>query len=114
MAAIDVSAIDVKQPKPGWNGRFIQSERMTFAYYDIDSDAVELHEHDHEQEEVWHILEGELAMTVGGQEQIVHAGQVVVIAPNTRHSARPIGHCRALVVDTPVRGAIGDADLSSA
>ena len=99
------------EPLPGWNGRFFSSERMTFAYYDIARDAVDLHEHHHEQEEVWHILDGEIAVTVDGVEQIVTAGTAVIISPDARHSARIIGACRALVADTPRRDTLGSVDI---
>ena len=50
-------------PLPGWSGRFLQSANMTFAHYTIAADAAPLHEHQHEQEEVWHIVDGEVALS---------------------------------------------------
>ena len=44
------------EPLPGWSGRFLHSATMTFAHYDIAAGAAPLHEHQHEQEEVWHIV----------------------------------------------------------
>jgi mannose-6-phosphate isomerase-like protein (cupin superfamily) len=45
-------------PLPGWSGRFFDSEHMTFAYWDISAEAVDLHEHHHNQEEVWNVVAG--------------------------------------------------------
>jgi len=82
------------RPLPGWSGRFVHSANMTFAHWDIEAGAAALHEHQHEQEEVWHIVAGEVALTVAGEEQVLGAGCVAVIPPHTPHSAaryRPAG-----------------------
>ena len=76
---------------------------MTFAYWDIAADAQPLHEHHHDQEEVWHIVEGELTIAIDGVEQVVRPGCAAIVPPNTRHSARPLSACRAIVVDYPLR-----------
>ena len=91
------------EPLPGWRGRFFHAENMTFAHYDIAADAQPLHEHQHEQEEVWHIVEGEVALTIAGSETIVTAGSVAIVPPHTPHSVRPLGACRAIVADYPLR-----------
>jgi mannose-6-phosphate isomerase-like protein (cupin superfamily) len=90
-------------PLPGWSGRFLHSENMTFAHWDIDPGAAALHEHQHEQEEVWHIVEGEVALTIAGEEQVLGAGCVAVIPPHTPHSVRPLSACRAIIADYPLR-----------
>jgi len=91
------------EPLPGWHGRFLHSANMTFAHYDIEADAAPLHEHQHAQEEVWHIVEGEIALTVAGEEQILDAGCVAVVPPETPHSVRPLAACRAVIADYPLR-----------
>ena len=91
------------RPLPGWSGRFLHSDNMTFAHYDIAADAAPLHEHRHEQEEVWHIVDGEVALTIGGEEQVLGAGCVAVVPPDTAHSVRPLGACRAIIADYPLR-----------
>lgn len=113
MGVVDTTSRSVKEPLPGWKGRFFHSERMTFAYYDIEPDAVDLHEHEHPQEEVWHILDGELAVTVDGEEHVAGPGCAVIVPPSVRHSARVVGRCRAIVVDTPRRDSVGQEDVSS-
>lgn len=104
--------LPAKEPLPGWRGRFFDSERMTFAYYEIAGDAAPLHEHDHSREEAWHVLDGTLAVRVAGVEHVVAGGTAVIVPPNTLHSVRVLGPCRALVVDTPRREAIGGVRVS--
>jgi mannose-6-phosphate isomerase-like protein (cupin superfamily) len=90
-------------PLPGWSGRFLHSANMTFAHYDIAADAAPLHEHHHEQEEVWHVVDGEIALTIDGEEQVLTAGCVAVVPPDTPHSVRPLAAARAIIADYPLR-----------
>ncbi len=91
------------EPLPGWSGRFLHSANMTFAHYAIAPDAAPLHEHQHPQEEVWHIIEGEVALSIAGEEQALDAGCVAVVPPDTPHSVRPLSACRAIIADYPLR-----------
>jgi mannose-6-phosphate isomerase-like protein (cupin superfamily) len=91
------------EPLPGWSGHFFHAENMTFAYYDIAEGAQPLHEHQHEQEEVWHIVAGEVAVTVDGSEAVARAGSAIIVPPETPHSVRPLGACRAIIADYPLR-----------
>ena len=90
-------------PLPGWSGRFLHSAHMTFAHYDIAPDAAPLHEHQHEQEEVWHVVDGEIALTIDGEEQVLTAGCVAVVPPETPHSVRPLAPTRVIIADYPLR-----------
>lgn len=96
---------DMQQGRPlrGWVGSFFHSDNMTFGLWEIAASADALHEHQHPQEEVWNIVEGEIAISIGREERVVKQGSAVVIPPNTLHSARPLGYCRAVVADWPVR-----------
>ena len=91
------------EPLPGWTGRFFHSENMTFAHYDIAHDAAPLHRHQHPQEEVWNVVEGALALTIGDVEQVLRAGDAAIVPPETPHSVRPLADCRAVIADYPVR-----------
>ena len=75
---------------------------MTFSYYDITAGST-LHEHHHENEEVWHVVDGVLAVTVDGEELEASAGCAVVVGGDRLHSARAVTDCRVIVTDNPVR-----------
>ena len=85
MGFIDPSTLPHAEPKPGWHGRFFHSEHMTFSYYEIDVGAT-LHAHSHPNEEVWHIIEGEVDLTLGEETRRVRAGYAVVIPAGTTHA----------------------------
>jgi mannose-6-phosphate isomerase-like protein (cupin superfamily) len=76
---------------------------MTFAHWDIADGAADLHEHDHPEEEVWNVVEGEVLLVVDGQERRLGPGDAAVVPPNIRHSAKSVGACCAIIVDHPVR-----------
>jgi unsaturated pyranuronate lyase len=99
---VDTQTLDVLQKRPGWRGRVFHSTHNTFVWWEFDKDA-DIHRHDHEQEEVWHILEGELDVTVDGKTKRCGPGTAAVIPPNTPHSVRVVKPGRALVVDYPIR-----------
>lgn len=107
MAFVHTAALPLRQPLAGWNGRFFHSDHMTFAYYEIDADAVPIHEHHHPQEEVWNVVEGRLAITVAGVEHVAGPGCAVIAPAHAAHSARALGAARAIIVDHPARDRVG-------
>ncbi len=106
MPFIDTNQLEAKEPLPGWKGRFFNSDTMTFGYYNIETGA-SIHEHFHPNEEVWHVIEGELEVTIAGQAGIAGPGAVAVIPPNTVHSVKALSDGRVIVVDHPRRESIG-------
>ncbi|HTO68959.1 MAG TPA: cupin domain-containing protein [Myxococcota bacterium] len=106
MAFIDTRALAAKQPLPGWQGRFFSSQHMTFGYYEVAAGAA-IHAHSHSNEEVWHVLEGELEVTIAGETRIARQGAVAIVPPDTLHSVRALSNGRAIVVDSPARRSIG-------
>jgi len=99
---IDTHALPINEKRQGWRGRIIHADSMTFAHWDFDAGAT-IHEHGHEQEEVWHLLEGELEITIDGKAERARAGTVAIVPPNTPHAVRAISAGRAIVADHPSR-----------
>jgi quercetin dioxygenase-like cupin family protein len=87
---------------PGFHGRFVHSDAMSFAWWTVESGA-EVPEHAHPHEQVVNVLDGELALTVAGTEHVLHSGDVVAIPGGVRHAARALTPCRVLDVFSPVR-----------
>lgn len=61
--------------------------------------------HQHHQEQIIIVLEGELEFTVGSQTQIVGSGQVIHVPPQTPHGGRVHSQERVLTIEAfhPVR-----------
>lgn len=87
---------------PGFVGRFLHSDTMTFVLWEIAAGAV-LPEHSHPHEQVAHLYEGEFEVTVEGETRRMKAGSVFAIPSNARHSGRAITDCRIMDVFCPVR-----------
>ena len=106
MPFIDTQALEPKEPLPGWTGRYFHSQSMTFGYYQVRAGAT-IHEHEHPNEEVWHVLEGELEVTIAGETRVAGPGAVALVPPNTLHFVRALSDGRAIVVDQPRRESVG-------
>jgi quercetin dioxygenase-like cupin family protein len=87
---------------PGFVGRFMHSDTMTFVLWEIAAGAV-LPEHAHVHEQVVHLYEGEFEMTVDGITRRMSGGSVFAIPSNARHHGRAITDCRIMDVFHPVR-----------
>jgi quercetin dioxygenase-like cupin family protein len=110
MGFIDLDSLAELEPKRGWHGRFFHSEHMTFAYYELDAGAT-LHAHSHANEEVWHVIEGAVELTLANETRRVCAGNAAVVPGGTLHSAAVNEHARAIVVDYPVRHEIAGTPI---
>ena len=102
MPFIDTHDIEPVERRPGWRGRVFHSQTMTFAHWDFEAGST-IHEHVHEQEEVWHVLNGQLEVTIGGVAQVAGPGMIAIVPPQAPHSVRAISDGKAIVCDYPVR-----------
>ena len=75
---------------------------MSFAQYEIEPGST-LHEHHHDNEEVWIVVSGRLEVTEAGEQIVAEAGDMVALAPDVRQAARALTDARAIVVDYPLR-----------
>ena len=78
---------------------------MTFSYAAVAAHAG-VHPHHHPEEEVWHIIEGDVEITLADATRVVHAGEAVVVPSNVEHSANAVTDFRAIVVDFPNRESV--------
>ena len=103
MPFIEPPDIMTGAPLPGWKEHFFHSENTT-RQWTIAADADPLHEHHHQQEEVWSVAEGEVMISIDGNEKTLGSGDAAIIPPNTPHSARTKTACRrATLTDFPLR-----------
>jgi quercetin dioxygenase-like cupin family protein len=98
----NVHEMETKEPIPGMKARFLHSDSMTFAYWEI-AEGAELPEHAHSHEQVLHVFEGEFDFTVDGETKRIGPGSVVVIPSNAVHSSKSLKKGWVLDVFHPVR-----------
>jgi len=102
MSFIHLNDLEEKELVPGFKARFVHTENMTFAYWNIKAGA-SLPGHSHPHEQVATMFEGKFELTIDGKAKILSPGEIAVIRPNAVHSGRAVTDCRILDVFYPVR-----------
>ena len=103
MPFINLTSIDQQELIPGFSVRFVHSEKMTLAYWDIKAGSV-LPEHSHPHEQVAaQVISGEFELSLEGETRVMRPGDVAVIPSNAIHSGKAITDCQLLDVFSPVR-----------
>ena len=102
MSFITVSEIASKEIVPGFNGRFIHSQNMTVAYWDMRAGhSIPLHNHIHEM--IVNVIRGKLELTIDKETRILEAGMAAIIPSQVVHKAKGITDCFVIDVFQPVR-----------
>ncbi|MBO3699580.1 cupin domain-containing protein [Roseivirga sp. E12] len=103
MPFIQLENVKSKELLPGFSVKFVHTEKMTLAYWDIKAGSV-LPEHSHHHEQVAaQVMSGEFELTLEGESKVMKAGDIAVIPSNAVHSGRAITDCQLLDVFSPVR-----------
>jgi len=91
-----------KELAPGLTGYYAHGKSMTLGLVEIKAGS-NLPEHKHVHEQITYILEGELEMTIGGEQCLLTTGMYHVIPSNIPHSAIAKTDCKVIDVFNPVR-----------
>lgn len=102
MSFIKLSDIEEREIVKGFRAKFVHTDRMTSAYWQIAADSV-LPEHSHPHEQVSTIIRGRFEMTVEGQTRTIEAGDIAVIPSGAMHRGQALTDCFILDVFSPVR-----------
>ena len=102
MAFIEIDTIERREILPGYTVRFVHTDSMTFAYWDVKAGSP-LPEHSHHHEQVASVVEGTYELTVDGETKQLKAGEIAVIPSNVPHSGMAITDCKLMDVFCPVR-----------
>ncbi|MBX2815523.1 MAG: cupin domain-containing protein [Saprospiraceae bacterium] len=97
---------------PGFVGHLVHTSHATYSYVSVEQGAT-LPPHAHEEEQVLHVLEGTLEVTVEDKTRICNSGEVVVIPGNAKHTVTGITQCWCLDVFTPRRQAYLEKGVES-
>ena len=109
MPFIRLGSLAQLEPVPGYKGRFIHSDTMTLAYWEVAPDSP-FPEHSHPNEQIVNLLEGTFQLTVGDEPMTLKAGDIVVIPPDVPHSGTSKTACRILDAFYPVRDDLRDLE----
>ncbi|MFY9616279.1 MAG: cupin domain-containing protein [Candidatus Dormiibacterota bacterium] len=76
----------VKKVWEGIEARSVNGERMTVALVDLGPNAAAL-PHQHENEQMGFVIQGEMEMTIDGETRNLRAGDTYTIPSNVHHAA---------------------------
>ena len=97
-----IKNIKPKELVPGITGYYAHGDSMTFGYVELKAGST-VPMHQHVQEQITYIIEGELDMVIGGQNFLLSAGMYHVIPSNMPHSAIAKTACKVIDAFSPVR-----------
>ena len=99
---MNLKDIPSKEIMPGYHGKFVHGEKMSWAFWTVESGAaVPMHSHPHEQ--IMHVVEGEFEFQLGEETKVYIPGDVVHIPSNTPHGGKALTDCRLMDIFSPVR-----------
>ncbi|MEO0506623.1 MAG: cupin domain-containing protein [Bacteroidota bacterium] len=99
---MNLSEVKTKEIMPGYHGKMVHSESMTWAFWDVE-DQAEVPEHHHPHEQIMHVIEGSFEFTLDGNTQTYGPGDVVIIPSNVPHSGKALTPCRLMDIFSPAR-----------
>lgn len=102
MPYYEIERLEKKEVFPGFKGRFVHSDNVTIAHWEIDANAV-LPEHSHIHEQIALVNQGTFELTINGDTKVLEAGQIAVIPSQALHSGKAVTDCQITDVFQPVR-----------
>ncbi len=98
----NIKDIKAKEVVPGVTGYYVHGDQTTLGYVELKKDSI-VPLHQHPQEQITYILEGELEMLINEEVCLLTAGMVHVIPSNVLHSAVAVTDCKVIDAFSPVR-----------
>jgi quercetin dioxygenase-like cupin family protein len=102
MTFAHLAEIEAREPVPGFHGRFVHTDSVTVAFWDIDAGAI-MPGHAHPHEQITSVIAGRFELTVASETRVLEAGAVVIVPGNVKHGGRAITACRLFDVFHPAR-----------
>lgn len=103
MSYYSIKELAVKKPAAGVETRIVHGERMTVAFFFLETGAV-VPEHAHPHEQIGTVLAGEMELSIGDEKKIVTTGQAYHIRPEVPHAGACLkGPAEVIEMFAPVR-----------
>lgn len=102
MPYLKLENIDSKEIVKGYRARFVHSENITTAYWEVEAGA-SLPVHSHKHEQISNVTEGEFEFNLDGDIRILKPGDVVVIPSEIPHSGKAVTNCKIIDTFYPIR-----------
>jgi len=102
MSFINVANIKEKEIVPGFLGKMVHSDHMTFVFWKIKAGAP-LPEHSHPNEQITTVINGAFELTVEAETRIMKPGDVAIIPANVKHKGKSITNSDLIDTFYPAR-----------
>lgn len=103
---MNIEELESKEIMEGFHGRIIHGKDFTWVYWEIQKGA-SLPEHNHVNEQLMHVIDGEFEFTIYGKKNICKKGSTFLIPSNVPHSGLAISDCILIDVFSPKRDDLG-------
>jgi quercetin dioxygenase-like cupin family protein len=97
-----IKNIKPKELVPGITGYYAHGTNMSFGYVELVQGAF-IPEHNHINEQITFIIEGQLDMLIDGKPCTLTSGMYYVIPSNVKHSAAAKTFCKVIDAFSPAR-----------
>lgn len=102
MKLIDMNRLAEEHILPGLKARFVHSENMSVAYWNMSKGAdFPLHDHCHEQ--ILNVVSGKIDVSVRGERMSLDPGCLLVLAPGEPHAVHAVADSFVIAVYYPHR-----------
>lgn len=99
---VRLTDIPVERLNPLIDRQFVHGERSMVARLVLRTGCM-IPLHSHENEQITYVLEGSMKFLVGGEEIVVHSGEVLIIPSHVPHSAEALEDTIDLDIFCPPR-----------
>ncbi len=99
---IKLNSLEIKDRLPGATAAYFQTAYSTVAYTEPKAGA-EIPIHNHANEAIDILLEGELEMQVGDFTDLLRSGMMSFVPSNTFHKAKALSDCKVVTILHPKR-----------
>ena len=99
---LNIKNLKQREIIPGFNGKFVNGENITWAFWDIKKDS-SIPEHFHIHEQIMHVISGDFEFTINGLTSVFSEGDTIVIPSNIPHRGKALTNCKIMDVFSPKR-----------
>ncbi len=99
---LNVKNIKQREVVPGFLGRFVNGENITWAFWEIKKDS-SIPDHFHIHEQIMHVISGDFEFTINGLTSVFSEGDTIVIPSNIPHRGKALTNCKIMDVFSPKR-----------
>ena len=99
---LNIKNLKPKEIIPGFKGRFVNGENLTWAFWEIKKDS-SIPEHFHVHEQIMHVISGSFSFTIEGETSVFGEGDTIVIPSNCKHCGSALTDCKIMDVFCPKR-----------